>query len=84
MKTNPDIPGKYEKVFTINLNALMTFESIKSDLLTLEEVEDVSFNNQVTPCEMTIYSDEEVNDATVQQIVAKHGHQAQPKKFLIS
>lgn len=84
MKTKRDIPGKYEKVYTINLDSLLTFETIKADLLLIEGVEDVLFDVGTSPSEMTLYSDDDVSDVVIQQIVAKHGHQAQPKKFLIS
>lgn len=84
MKTKRDIPGKYEKVFTINLDSLLTFETIKADLLSIEGVEDVLFDVETSPSEMTLYTDDEVSDVVIQQIVAKHGHHAQPKKFLIS
>ena len=84
MATTPDIPGNYEKVYTLTTDSLLAFEAIKIDLLALEGIEDAWFDSQPSPSEMTLLTDGTVADEAVQQIAVRHGYQALPKKFFIS
>ncbi|MEQ9442986.1 MAG: hypothetical protein RIG62_28370 [Cyclobacteriaceae bacterium] len=81
MAIYPDIPGKYEKVYTITIDNLLNFEVIKSKLLSLKGIEDILFNDQPSPCEMTLLTDGTVTAESVQRVV---GYEAFPKKIFIS
>lgn len=84
MAIYPDIPGKYEQVYTITVDNLLNFEVIKAKLLSLEGVEDILFNDQPSPCEMTLLTDGTVTDESVQMVVVRYGYEAFPKKIFIS
>lgn len=79
-----DIPGNLEKVYTVSIEQFDEFESVKTDLINLDGVEDVTFNNEVSPAEITLFTSEDIADTTVQQVVSQHGFSAFPKTYLIS
>ena len=81
---DPMISGDYEKVYTVNIVSFMDFERVKADLIQIQGVEDVTFNEEVTPHEMTAFSNGSVADVIIQEVVAQHGFHATPKTFLIS
>jgi hypothetical protein len=83
MNDNPNIPGKYKQVYTINTKNLLDFEKVKAVLVELEGVEDVLYDDQLSPPEMALLTDGKLSDERVQQAAATLGYQIQPKHFLI-
>lgn len=76
--SNPDVPGKYRRAYTINVNSLIDFEPIKVDLMGIESVEDVLLDESASLTEMIVLTDGTVPDARIQQTVAQHGFNAIP------
>ncbi len=81
---DPITTGDYEKVYTVNITSFIDFERIKVGLIEIQGVEDVSLNEAVTPHEITAFTNGQVADITIQEVVAQLGFQAVPKTFLIS
>ncbi|MGD1893353.1 MAG: hypothetical protein ACFB15_22530 [Cyclobacteriaceae bacterium] len=83
MNARPSIPGKYMQAYTINTKNLVVFEKVKTVLVELEGVEDVLYDDQLSPPEMILLSDGKLSDERVQQAAASLGYPVQPKHFLI-
>ena len=75
--------GDFERVYTVNIVSFMDFERVKVDLIQIQGIADVTFDEEATPHEMTAFTDGSVADVVIQEVVARHGFQAVPKTFLI-
>ena len=84
MSKEPNVPGKYKQVYTVDTHDFLDFERLKEALLTLPEIEDVLYNDEVSPPEVTLLTDGNVTDPQVQQVAAQLGYNLQPRSFLIS
>jgi hypothetical protein len=82
--SEPITSGDFEKVYIIDIESFMDFERVKVDLMQIKGVEDVSFNEEVTPHEITAFTNGAVADVILQEVIARHGFQATPKTFLIN
>ncbi|MEM8967222.1 MAG: hypothetical protein AAGE93_12450 [Bacteroidota bacterium] len=74
-----DIPEKNQQVFTINTSNLFDFELVRSALLDLVGVEDVLYDDRLSPAEVTLLTDGTISNTTIQQLVWQEGYQMQPK-----
>jgi len=83
MNDSPNIPGKYKQVYTINTKSLLDFEKVKAVLVELKGVEDVLYDDQLSPPEIALLTDGKLSDERVQQAAATLGYRIQPKHFLI-
>ncbi len=84
MTFTPDIPGTYQQLFIIDTFNLFDFEPVRSALMSLEGVEEVLYDDQLSPAEVTLLTDGTIADTTIQQLAAQQGHQMQPKHLQLS
>jgi len=84
MSSTTDIPGTYLQVFTIDTNNLFDFEPVRSALMSLEGVEEVLYDDQLSPAEVTLLTDGTIADTTVQRLAAQQGHHMQSKHSQLS
>ncbi|MEM9832063.1 MAG: hypothetical protein AAF944_15625 [Bacteroidota bacterium] len=78
-----DIPGKYQQIFTIDTSNIFDFEQVRSALLDLEGVEEVLYDDRLSPAEVILLTDGTISNATVQQVAWQEGHQIRPKYLQI-
>lgn len=84
MNKDPNIPGRHKQLYTINTDNLLDFERVKVALLSISGVEDVLYDDQHSPPEITLLTDGTTPDTKVQLIGTQLGFQLQPKHLRIS
>jgi copper chaperone CopZ len=73
------IPGNHGKIFATNAKELKDLNNIKSQILTIDGVKEVTINMALFPREFTVYTTKLIKVDTVEDKVNRTGFHAIPK-----
>lgn len=77
------IPGPHGSVFMVDIPDRHEFERVRDKILKVEGVEDVLFNDQTYPHEMTVHTLTLVKVKEIQEVVRDKGYHAVPARLLV-
>lgn len=77
------IPGNHGKVFTTDINSEVVFKKVEEELLKIKGVEDVLFNDDRFPHEVTVHTNSLIKVNELQTVVKNLGYHIIPRTLFI-